>query len=155
MRKRVIGKDEQRVKQAEQDWLDLESLAQAEMTSEDEAHPIEAALVAGGGGWQAAEPGRQTIHLLFDEPKAIRQIRLAFEEQHERTQEFVLRWSSDGGQSYHDIARQQFNFSSPDATREQEDFHVELNAVTSLELDIVPNISGGDARATLAEWRIA
>lgn len=154
MRKQVIGKEDSKVKQAEQDWLDLESLAQVEMTSEDEAHPIEAALGT-GLGWRAAEPGRQTIRLMFDEPRAIRHIRLVFEEQHERTQEFVLRWSSDGGQSYHDIARQQYNFSSPDATREQEDFHVELNAVTSLELSIVPNISGGDARASLAEWRIA
>lgn len=30
-----------------------------------------------------------------------------------RTQEYVLRWSADGGQSSNDIVRQQWNFSPP------------------------------------------
>jgi len=72
----------------------------------------------------------------------------------QRTQEFVLRWSPDGGATYHDIARQQYNFNSH-ATREQEDYSVELDGVTVLELNIIPDISGGDARASLAEWCIA
>ena len=35
------------------------------------------------------------------------------EDEQERTQEFVLRWSPDGGQSYREIVRQQYNFSPP------------------------------------------
>jgi hypothetical protein len=50
--------------------------------------------------------------------------------------------------------RQQYNFSPPGATREIEDQRVELNNVTALELRIVPDISGGSARASLAQMRI-
>ena len=79
-----------------------------------------------------------------------------FEEpQIQRTQEYVLRWSSDNGQSFHDIVRQQWNFSPPSTTNEIEDHHVELPAVTMLELSIIPDISGGTAIASLAQMRLA
>jgi len=156
MRKRMVERDNQEVSRTEYHWLNLENIAQAEMTSEDVAHPIESALSGLGSGWRAAEPGEQTLRLLFDEPQRIEMIHLAFQEDgQERTQEFVLRYSTDGGQTYHDIARQQYNFSSPDSTRELEDYRVNLNDVTTLELSIIPDISGGNARASLAEWRIA
>ena len=155
MRKRIIDRDIQEASDTEHNWLNLENMVQAELTSEDEAHPIDAALVPGGGSWRAAEAGEQTLRLLFDEPQRISHVRLVFQENDlERTQEFVLRWSADG-ESYHDIARQQYNFSLPDSTRELEDYCVELNGVTVLELCIIPDISRGDARASLAEWRIA
>ena len=76
------------------------------------------------------------------------------EYEQERTQEFVLRWSPDGGQSYREIVRQQFNFSPPGATREVEDYDVELSGVTILELKIVPDIRGGNSRASLAQLRL-
>src|SRR5215218_2538952 len=89
-------------------WLDLERTAQTELTSEDAEHPIEAALLVGSDtGWRAAEPGTQTIRILFDEPQRLRRIWLHFVERAaERTQEFVLRWSPDGGRSFRDIVRQ-------------------------------------------------
>ncbi|MDQ6959177.1 MAG: hypothetical protein Q9M24_08730 [Mariprofundaceae bacterium] len=157
MRKRMIERDVQRASKTEHHWLNLATLAQVEISSEEEAHPIESALVPGSGpGWRAAESGEQMLRLLFDEPQRIGLVRLVFQEDTlERTQEFVLRWSSDGGQSYHDIARQQYNFSSPDSTRELEDYSIDLNGVTTLELCIIPDISRGNARASLAEWRIA
>ena len=155
MRKRIIDRDIQEASDTEHNWLSLENMAQAELTSEDEAHPIDAALVPGGGSWRAAEAGEQTLRLLFDEPQRISHVRLVFQENGlERTQEFVLRWSADG-ESYHDIARQQYNFSLPDSTRELEDYCVELNGVTALELCIIPDISRGSAHASLAEWRVA
>jgi len=155
MRKRVITEGVQEAPETEQDWLNIESIAQAEITSEDKAHPFEAALVAGGDGWWAAESGEQTLRLLFDAPLQLKRIRLIFqEEERQRTQEFVLRWSADG-QHYHDIARQQYNFSSPDSTRELEDYIVDLHGVSALELTIIPNISGGSDHASLAEWSIA
>ena len=67
----------------------------------------------------------------------------------------MLRWSPDGGQSYREIVRQQYNFSPPAVTREFEDYAVDLAGVTTLELRIVPDVSGGDARASLAQLRIA
>jgi hypothetical protein len=66
-----------------------------------------------------------------------------------------LRWSPDGGQSFREIVRQQWNFSSHGTTGETEDHHVELPAVTVLELSIIPDISGGNAFASLAQLRLA
>jgi hypothetical protein len=94
--------------------------------------------------------------VLFDKPQKIRRIHLGFlETEQPRTQEFVLRWSPDGGRSYRDVVRQQYNFSAPGGTREIEDYTPQLNDVTVLELIIIPDISGGPARASLAELRLA
>jgi len=157
MRKRIIGHGPRDVKADEPGWLDIERLAQVEITSEDAGYPIESALIPGmGSGWRAAQPGEQTIRLRFDEPLRLKLIHLVFhEDEQERTQEFVLRWSPDGGQSYRDIVRQQYNFSPPGAAREVEDYDIALDGVTALELKIVPDISGGSAQASLAQWRLA
>jgi hypothetical protein len=72
-----------------------------------------------------------------------------------RTQEFVLRWSSDGGSSFREIVRQQWNFSPPETIREVEEYQVELSDVTVLELIIVPDISGGAARASLKSLHLS
>jgi hypothetical protein len=107
-------------------------------------------------GWRAADSGTQTIRLIFDEPQKLTRISLVFEESEtERTQEFVLRWSPDGGRSFREIVRQQWNFSPPNTTREIEEYPVELSDVTVLELVIVPNISRGAARASLKSLRLS
>jgi hypothetical protein len=114
-------------------------------------------LLSGGTpGWRAADPGKQTIRLLFTQPQPLRRIWLNFVEDHaERTQEYVLRWSADGGQSYREIVRQQWNFSPQGATSETEDHHVELPAVTVLELSIIPDTSGAKSFASLEQLRLA
>lgn len=157
MRKRIITPVQQETASLDQDWLNIEGLAEVEITSEDAAHPIESALLPGlASGWRAAGPGKQTIRLLFANPQRLRRIWLNFVESHtERTQECVLRWSPDGGQSFREIIRQQWNFSPQGATSETEDLHVELPAVTVLELIIIPDISGGNAFASLAHLRLA
>ena len=157
MRKRMIAAGPGEVEPTEPGWMDLERLAQVEITSEDVDHPIESALVPRmGSSWRAAQPGEQTIRLRFDGPLRIKRIRLVFhEDEQERTQEFLLRWSPDGGQSYLEIVRQQYNFSPPEAARELEDYDVDLDGVTVLELRILPDISGGSARASLAQLRVA
>jgi hypothetical protein len=157
MRKRIIGYGPGEVAPAEPGWLDLERLAQVEITSEDADYPIESALISGtGSGWRAAQPGEQTIRLLFDEPLRLKRIHLVFHEgERERTHEFVLRWSSDGGQSYREIVRQQFNFSPPEAALQVENYDINLTGVTALELKIVPDIRGGTSRASLAQLRLA
>jgi len=157
MRKKIIGPFPNITSHASQEgWLDLESLAQVEITSEDAAHPIESALRPGlGPGWRAAQPGEQAIRLLFDEPQRLRRILLVFDERERaRTQEFVLRWSADSGQTYREMVRQQYNFSPPGTVREAEDYGVELEGVTALELRIVPDVSGGDSCASLAMMRL-
>ena len=157
MRKRIIGQGPRDVSAADPDWMDIERLAQVEITSEEVDYPIESALISNmGPGWRAGQPGEQTIRLLFDEPLRLRLIHLVFhEDKNELTQEFVLRWSPDGGKSYREILRQQYNFSPPEAAREVEDCDVDLNGVTALELKIVPDISGGSTRASLTQLRLA
>ena len=80
MRKRIIDQEPQNVAPVDQGWLDLQSLAQVELTSEDAANPIEAALVPSGGlGWRAAQAGEQTIRLLFDKLQRLMRIQLLFQ----------------------------------------------------------------------------
>jgi hypothetical protein len=142
---------------AEESWLDLEAMAQVELTSEDPACPIEGALLSDGQpGWRAAEPGTQSIRLLFHQPQRLRRILLRFDEPAaERTQEFALRWSPDGGRSSRDLVRQQYTFSPEGSTSEVEDLNVDLASVTSLELTIIPDQGLGRAHASLSEWRLA
>jgi hypothetical protein len=156
MQKRLVGSVRQDGT-ADGPWLDLEGLVQVELGSEDAVHLIEAALLPGGeGGWRAAEPGEQTIRLLFHQPQRLRRIRLRFvEHAAERTQEFALRWSRDGGRSFRELVRQQYTFSPGGATSEVEDLLVDLPDVTALELAIIPDQGRGEAYASLAEWRLA
>jgi hypothetical protein len=157
MRKRIIDKERDEMPAPQGGWLDLEALASVELTSESGSHPIETALRPHGGpGWQAAEPGEQRIRLIFDEPVRLHRIHLEFDERvRERTQEFVLRWSSDEQAEGSEIVRQQYTFSPGGANREIEDYLVELSDVAVLELEIIPDISGGVARATLARMQLA
>jgi hypothetical protein len=157
MRKRPISPIPQDVPHLDEGWLDLDRVAVVEVTSEEKDYPIESALVAGElRGWRAADSGTQTIRLIFDQPQRFKRIALVFEEtETERTQEFVLRWSGDGGHSFREIVRQQWNFSPPNAIREVEEYQVELLGVTVLELVIVPDISRGSARASLKSLRLS
>ena len=157
MRKRLITSTSERIRTRGEGWLDVEHAAVVEFTSEDTDHPIEAAFVSGDArGWRAAAPGDQTIRLVFDQPQRLKCISLVFEEnQIARTQEFVLRWSPDGGNSVREIVRQQWNFSPRVSTREVEEYQVDLLGVTVLELVINPDISGGVAHASLKNLRLS
>jgi hypothetical protein len=157
MRKRIITPVPQETIPSDLEWLNIEALAEVEITSEDDAFPIELALLPGhDSGWRAAEPGKQTIRLIFDQPQTLKRILLNFvDTETERTQEYLLRWSPDGGQSFQEIVRQQWNFSPEGATSEMQEFQVALTAVTMIELSIIPDISGGHAFASLAQLRLA
>jgi hypothetical protein len=155
MRKRTVTAVSADTHPAALGWLALEPLVQVEVTSEESGFPIEAALEPGrADGWRAAAPGVQTIRLLFDAPTRLRRVWLRFHEDTiDRTQEIVLRCSVNN-QRLREIVRQQWTFSPGGATAETEDYHVELEGVTTLELTIVPDISGGSAHSSLAEWRL-
>jgi hypothetical protein len=157
MRKRLITATSDSIRPQGEGWLDLERTAVVEITSEDKDFPIESAFGSGEGpGWRASAPGSQTIRLVFDQPQRLRCIALVFEENEiARTQEFVLRWSSDGGSRVKEIVRQQWNFSPPESIREVEEYRAELSGVTVLELVINPNIGGGAARASLRDLRLS
>jgi hypothetical protein len=66
-----------------------------------------------------------------------------------------LSWSPGGEQHYREIVRQQYNFSPPEVTSEVADYVVDLDGVAALELVIIPDISGGQACASLAQLRLA
>jgi hypothetical protein len=145
--------------QANAEWLDLDSMAQVRLTSEDPAFPIENALGTSSErndrGWRASSPGPQTITLSFDVPQPIRRIFLHFvERETERAQEFVLRYSS-AVETDREIVRQQWTFSPTGSTQEIEDYAVELGSVTKLELVIDPDRGRGHSLATLDALRLA
>jgi hypothetical protein len=158
MRKKLIGSGNATTPRsnAQPEWLDIEEIGAVEVTSEDPDFPIESALTGTeGSGWRAAQPGKQLIRMVFDNPMPLHRIRLEFSDKEvERTQEFTLKWSQQGG-PLREIVRQQWNFSPTGATAEVEDYRVELDGVSVLELALVPDLSGGNARATLAAWRVA
>jgi hypothetical protein len=157
MRKRLITSIPQDALHLDEGWLELDRKAVVEVTSEEKEFPVEAALVSGETrGWRAADSGTQIIRLIFDQPQMLTRIALVFEETKiVRTQEFVLRWSGDGGRSFREIVRQQWNFNPANTTREVEEYRVELSDVTVLELVIVPNISRAAAWASLKSLRLS
>jgi hypothetical protein len=157
MRKRLITSTPETIGTRSEGWLDVERIAVVEVSSEDKDYPVESAFISGDAcGWRAAAPGSQTIRLVFDQPQRLKHISLLFEEtETARTQEFVLRWSPDGGHSVREIVRQQWNFSPPESIREVEEYQVDLSSVTVIELVIKPNIGGGLARASLKNLRLS
>lgn len=60
-----------------------------------------------------------------------------------------------GGRPAREAVRQQWTFSPGGATEEVEDYRLDLWGVAVLELTVTPDVSGGDARASLAEMRVA
>src|SRR5215469_11575723 len=151
MRKRLISPIPLGARVDRNDRLDLSTIAVVEVTSEEQDHPIESALIPGDSkGWRAAEPGTHMIRLIFDRPQNLKRISLVFEEREmSRTQEFVLRWSPQREGALREIVRQHWNFSPPHTTTEVEEYDVALSDVSVLELTITPDIAGGMARASL------
>jgi hypothetical protein len=138
-------------------WLDLEQIATVEVTSEDLNFPIESVFTSKHGpGWRATQSGAQQVRVIFDQAVSLKRIQLRFVEPAiERIQEFTLRWSSADGGPTEEIVRQQWNFSPRGSTVEVEDYEVSLDGVSVLELAINPDLTRGDAPATLAMWCLA
>ena len=137
--------------------MDLGQIATVEVASEDPAFPIESVFSNDGGpGWRASQKGEQQIRLIFDQPLPVRRIQLDFREPtRDRLQEFTVRWlTADGGQP-REIVRQQWNFNPAGSTSEVEDYEVDLEGVSALELVIKPDLTNNEALATLAAWRVA
>jgi hypothetical protein len=142
---------------SEESWLDLQQIATIEVTSENPDFPIESAFSSEQSvGWRASQPGEQLIRIVFDHPISLHRIQLHFRElEVERTQEFALRWLSTNGGVAKEIVRQQWNFSPAGSTSEIEDYQVNLENVSALELVIKPDLTRREAPATLALWRLA
>src|SRR6266496_1112806 len=109
--------------------IPVAAVATVLVTSETVDHPIDNAFDSrrgpGGSRWVAEKPGEQTLILAFDVPQTLHKITLEVEEQAvNRTQELALAVSYDGGQTYRELVRQEFNFSPPSTTFEREEWKV-------------------------------
>jgi hypothetical protein len=136
-------------------WLSTAEVESVEVTSEDRCFPFEQALTGTTGGWRAAEPGQQVVRVRFRAPRRLRRVVLEFRTSgDERTQEYVLRCSHDGGTSARDLVRQQWNFSRT-APCETEDHRIDVDGVTMVEVEITPDVGDGGAYASLARLRLA
>jgi hypothetical protein len=138
--------------------LDIPALATILFTSEDRDHPIDHIFNRqreGGLRWIAAGPGEQYLILDFDKPQNIRMIVIEVEEdKRSRSQELTISASTDGGRTYHEIIRQEFNFSPPGTIYEKEQWTVAEQGVTHLCLRIVPDKNGGEGRASISSLRL-
>jgi hypothetical protein len=124
------------------------------VTSEAAEHPIEHAFDGrrgpGGSRWVASEPGEQMLLLAFDTPQRLRAVRLEVEELDvSRTQELHIAISYDGGQTYQEVLRQEYNLSPPGTTFEREEWSIAAEEVTHLCLVIKPDKGGKPCQATL------
>jgi hypothetical protein len=134
--------------------IPIADVATVQVTSEQADHPIDHAFDQhrgpGGSRWIADTPGEQTVILVFDRPQTIRQVGIEVEElELNRTQELAVAVSSDGGGTYRELVRQEFNFSPPATTFERERWTVRADAVTHLRVDLKPDKGGYVGRATL------
>ncbi len=83
---------------------------------------------------------RSKIRLIFDQPLALRRIQLHFlEPKCVRLQQFTLHWLTSDGGNPREIVRQQWNFSPAGSTSELEDYEVNLEGASALELEIKPD----------------
>jgi hypothetical protein len=138
---------------------DIAAVATVWVTSEAEDAPIDCAFDQsrgpGGSRWVAAMPGEQRLILAFDTPQTIRMISLEVEElEVSRTQVLHMSASSNGGQTYQELRRQEYTFSPPGTTFEHEEWAVTGEAVTHLQLVITPDKGGQPCRATLTSLAV-
>ena len=140
--------------------LSIADVATVQVTAEQADHPIDNAFDhdrgPGGSRWIADGPGEQTVILLFDSPQTIRTIGVEVEELAvSRTQELSVSVSLDGGRTYRELVRQEFNFSPPATSFERERWSTSEGAVTHLRLEIKPDKGGRVGRATLTALTLA
>ncbi len=133
--------------------IDIAAVATVQVTSEALDHPIDLAFdpLRGPDGtrWIAGELGEQTMTLAFDAPQTINQILLEVEElEVDRTQDFQLSLSCDGGRTYRELLRQADNFSPAGTTLGREKWTVSAQGVTHLRL-VKPDKGDKPCRATL------
>jgi len=154
LRKRIINTAGAPLAGPDQAAIDITAVATVIITSEDRAHPIDNVFnnhdQTGERRWAAADPGEQCLILDFDTPQMIHQIALAIEEREvQRSQELTISISSDGGQSYQELIRQEYNFSPPGTMWERETWSVAAKRVSHLRLQIKPDKGGKPCYATL------
>ena len=136
------------------DLWDIPSRATVLVTSEASEHPIDHLFDTSGGPggsrWVAGTEGEQTLILAFDQPQALRQIGIEAEERdRSRTQVLCVALSDDGGRTYRERIRQEFNFSPSGATFERETWAVPAAGITHVRVTVRPDKGDAPAGASL------
>ncbi|MES4786106.1 MAG: hypothetical protein C4294_10090, partial [Nitrospiraceae bacterium] len=92
----------------------------------------------------------QSLVLAFDTARTLHKVSLEVEEPDvSRTQELALSISHDGGQTYREVLRQEYNFSPPGTSFEHEEWHIPAEGVTNLWVWIRPDKGGKPCRASI------
>jgi len=134
--------------------LDIPLIATVTITSEEVDHPIEHVFDgqrgSGTSRWRASQPGEQCLIINFDMPQTLHQLVLDIEEiDTARTQALLISVSLDGGHTYRDVVRQEYNFSPPGTTYERETWALNIDRVTHLAIRITPDKGRHAGLATL------
>ena len=161
LRKRIATYPEEVKNQKEGSILDLLNNAEVIITSEDEGHPIDN-LVDGSRGrgssqWLAGTSGTQVLIFKFDTPQHITEIVYEIEETKDtRTQEILLEASSDAGEKYRELVRQEYNFSPSGSTFQKEIVAVNITGATNIKMTIKPDkgIVSFKAKLNYIEFRL-
>lgn len=140
--------------------IEVAKVATVQVSSEQNDHPIDHVFDKsrgpGGSRWIADGPGEQTVILVFDTPQTITRVVVEVEEvEVSRTQELSVSVSDDGGRTYRNRVRQEFNFSPPGTTFEREVWSIAAAQVTHLRLEIKPDKGGRAGLATLTSLSLA
>jgi hypothetical protein len=140
--------------------LPLAEIATAFVTSEAIGHPMEYIFDGqqgpGATRWVAGTPGEQTLLLAFDGPQPLHEIGIEIEERDiARTQELDVSVSSDGGETFKELVRQEYTFSPPGTSFEREAWTVDTEPVTHVRLRIKPHKGGGPAHATMTAFHLS
>jgi len=140
------------------DLKDIPALATVLVTSEAPEHPVDHLFDTSGGPggtrWIAGVDGEQTLVLAFDAPQSIRAIGIEAEEPSaSRTNVLTVSLSADGGRTYQERIRQEFNFS-PGTTFEREEWSVPAERISHVRVVIRPDKGNAPHRATLTSLTV-
>ncbi len=130
-------------------WLDLIVLAAVTISVGGQRFSQSA------GTWSADCPGEQLIDIRFRRPTTLSRVRVVSREaEQSRTQEMTIWASLRRGERHREVVRLQFTFS-PARTEHVEEYVLQLEDVSALQVRIVPSIEGRRATARVNELQVA
>ena len=131
-------------------WLDLDVVAEVTISVAGQR------VARCAGAWSADRPGEQTIEIRFRHAITVSRVRVVSREaEQSRTQEMTIWASLRRGERHREVLRQHFNFSPGGATEQVEEYAVQLEDVSALQVRIVPCIDGRRAVARVSELCVA
>jgi hypothetical protein len=135
---------------AENAWLNLDDVAEVTISAGGQRVSRRA------GAWSAACPGEQLIEIRFRRPTTVSRVRVVSREaEQSRTQEMTIWASLRRGERHREVLRQQFDFSPGAATEQAQEYVVQLEDVSALQVRIVPSIDGRRAAACVTDLQVA